>query len=644
MKRASPSVTLRWLAALALVGGCVCGAAPANLKRALPQPLPQHPGNVFVEGEPVTVSVPAAPLEVWRLLDDEDRTVVALTPTDGRARLGKLPVGFYRLRRAAATNSHWISLGVVAPLPKPTPATSPVALDVAMAWFYPREKMEAVASLCALAGANRVRDRLNWAQMEPQRGRFAGTNQYDASARAQTRAGLRVLQVNHLSPPWAGPDHKRFPTDLRDAFRFHREMARRWRGAVPAFEPWNEADIPMFGGHTGAEMASLQKAAGLGLKAGNPDVIACLNVFAHHKPGHLADLHANEAWPYFDTFNLHHYEAFAAYPKLYADFRAVSAGRPLWVTECAVPVKWAGDDKLKEPTDADLRVQAERLVKTFALSIHEGSAATFYFLLPHYVEGQTQFGLLRPDLTPRPAFLSLAAVGRLMAEAKPLGRVATTNSGLHACWFTGRKGDLLVAWSDGEELTLELPATSGTIYNHLGALQPADKPEGRRPERKPVRLALRRQPIFFVAPKGTAWKMKLTPPPAPAPRLGGKPSPIVFQALWPTNKVALDKSAYRVTAGQPQTIPVFAYNFGARKVSGRLRVEAGAGWRVEFPDRIELQPDERQELALTLTPPAAKPDAVETVKITGDFDRAGKPVLALRLLPEAADATTPRSR
>ena len=292
-----------------------------------------------------------------------------------------------------------------------------------MAWFYGPDRMDAVANLCALAGMNWVRDRLNWGEMEPQRGQFSAPNKYDASAAAQSRAGLRVLQVIHLSPPWANPNGKRFPLDLRDAHRFFEEMAKRWRGQVQAFEPWNEADIPMFGGHTGAEMASLQKAAYLGLKAGNPEVIACLNVFALHNTNQLADLNENEAWPYFDTYNLHHYEPFDNYPKLYADHRAVSAGRPLWVSECAVPVKWAGDEQLKEPSDADLRVQAERVAKTLACSLHEGSAATFYFLFPHYVEGQTQFGIVRPDLTPRPAYVALAAVGHLLADAKPLGRL-----------------------------------------------------------------------------------------------------------------------------------------------------------------------------------------------------------------------------
>ena len=168
--------------------------------------------------------------------------------------------------------------------------------------------------------------------------------------------------------------------------------ARDWQGQVLAFEPWNEADIPQFGGHTGAEMASFQKAAYLGLKAGNPRVTACLNVFASTRPSILADFHDNQAGPYLDTFNLHHYAGTDAYPGIYSAFRAVSAGKPLWVTECNVPVPWSGDPRAQEPSDRDLRVQAERVATVYAASLFEGAAATFYFMLPHYAEGQTQSG------------------------------------------------------------------------------------------------------------------------------------------------------------------------------------------------------------------------------------------------------------
>src|SRR5258707_7656903 len=200
-------------------------------------------------------------------------------------------------------------------------------------------------------------------------------------------------------------------------------MALRWRVQVTSFEPWNDADTPIFGGRIGAEIAALQKASYLGLKAGNPDVIVCQNVFASPHPRVLADFNSNCVWPYFDTFTLHHYCPLEEYPAVYAAFRAVSAGKPMWVSEFNLPVSWSGDPIEQEPSGENLHLQAERVAQLFASALHEGPVVAFYFLLPNYCEGQTQFGLLHKDLTPRPGFLALAAVGRLLADAKPVGKL-----------------------------------------------------------------------------------------------------------------------------------------------------------------------------------------------------------------------------
>jgi hypothetical protein len=217
-----------------ILAAALAGNQAQPVPRAIPTPLPGHPGHVFVAGEEVVLTPWTSDAE-WQVTDYEDRRVLSTRAAGGRLVLGRLPVGFYRLQQPAEVPS--VFLAVIDKLRAPTPATSSIALDVAMAWFYPRDRMDAAANLCARAGVNWVRDRLAWSEMEPQPRRFREFGRYDDSARAQAHAGLRVLQVGHASPAWANPVTKRFPLDLRDAYRFHREMARRWRGQILAFEP-----------------------------------------------------------------------------------------------------------------------------------------------------------------------------------------------------------------------------------------------------------------------------------------------------------------------------------------------------------------------------------------------------------------------
>lgn len=562
--------------------------------------------------------------EAWRVVDYEDKVVIKGRFKDGKAEVGPLPVGWYKVVRGGAgqlTNRAFV--GVLEPLRAPTPRNSPICMDVAMAWFFPKEEqMREVANLCQLAGINWVRDRLLWGEMEAKRGEFVASTRYDVSARVQMEAGLQVLQVAHVSAPWANPNTKRFPPDLRDFYNFWREAARRWQGQVLAFEPWNEADIAVFGGHTGSEMASLQKAAYLGLKAGNSNAIACLNVFAIRRATTLSDFHANETWPYFDTYNLHHYEPLENYPALYADHRAVSAGRPLWVSECSVRVRWQGDEQLKELSGEDLRQQSERVTKTYAQAMHERAETVFYFVLPHYSEHRLQYGVLRADLTPRPAYVAVAAAGRLLADARPIGRVETAYAGIQGFVFDakpdGKRGDVLVIWSESET-TYELPKPPRVCFDHLG----------RKRVVKGNRLELGRAPLYALLPDDA--RPPLIPQPAPAKRLPGQPGQLVLQALLPDEDTVLDKSAHTFQRGGSKAIPIFLYNFGSTVARGELRLAVPATWKAEFASRVKVEPGERKELALHLSNADAGDWTEATIRVTGDFGEAGQPVLSFRL-------------
>ena len=608
------------------------GSALANGgERTLPKPLPGHPGNLFVTGEPVVMALPTSGEEngTWRVVDYEGNTVIQGSATNGQATLGKLPVGYYELKRVrdGRPETARATFGVLAPLLAPTPRSSPIGIDVSMAWQFSAVQQEGAASLCALAGINWVRDRLSWSEMEPENGQFAPPNKYDDTARKQAQAGLQLLQVHHDSPPWASKNRKRQPTDLRDAYRFMEAMARRWRGQVMAFEPWNEGDIPPFGEHTGAELAAYQKASYLGLKAGNPNVIVCDNAFASPQPNVLADLNANSAWPYFDTFNFHHYCNLEAYPALYAVFRAASAGKPVWVSEFNIPVLWNEGSSEQEPPRGNLHLQAERIAQLFASSLHEGPAVSFYFMLPHFCEGQNQFGLLHKDLTPRPGYLALAAVGRFLADAKPLGRIRLEGDARAFVFRArpdGEERDVIVAWSTGGESMLELSERPQAIFDHLG----------RSRTNLNTKIKISTAPIFATCRKDSLARVPMQLPPARPDLKTGTPSSVVLQAVIPKVKAIPSLSAYSCSSGRPETFSIFAYNFGLQKTAGELAATVPKGWTVDLPHHIELAPGERKELTLALDCRGGLTTPADTVRITGDFGSAGEAVLSLRLAPE----------
>jgi hypothetical protein len=541
-----------------------------------------HPGNVYEAGDDVRVEIPAAWAGGWTAVDVDGKEVGrggagGAGGAGGKTELGKLPVGYFEIRNKDGAER--ITAGVVA---KNTPVdNTPIAIDAAMSWFYADpEQVRDACRLCKLAGVTWVRDRASWPELEGERGRWAAddSTRYERTMRIEHEMGLKILQVNHASPPWASKNGSRFPEDLRDAYNFYRGLAKRWKGLADAIEPWNEPDIIEFGGHTGCEIASFQKAAYLGLKAGNPDLVVNDTVFAIDRAETLEEFGANEVIGYFDRYDLHHYVRLPEYPRAYGRHRAQSGGRPMWTTEFNLTVHWA-DEKTKEPSEDELRVQGFRVGKVFAEALHEGPEKLFYFMLGHYVERNLQYGIVHTDFTPRPAYVAFANVGRLLNGAKPMGRVELGDEKLKGYLFrtkvNGADRETLVAWSETKPTTIEMP-TATALYDYLGReMKPATKAE------------LSRATVFFVLPPGGSKSLKLEPPPAKAKWVEGKASGVVLQLIGPTD---FKQSAFQPGAGNE--LKLVAYNFGDKPANGKLTLD---GATLVTAGVIEIGPGAREE-------------------------------------------------
>jgi hypothetical protein len=430
-------------------------------------------------------------------------------------------------------------------------------------------------------------------------------------------------------------------------------MAERYRGRVQAWEPWNEANIRDFGAHPIDEISSFQKAAFLGFKAGDPDLTVCWNVHASVPSwAYTTGVLENECWPYFDTYNIHTYEWPHDYAELWAPARAAACGRPIWVTEADRGTKYATDPPWCELSRHDERLKAEWMAQAYANSLFAGCNRHFHFILGHYYEARNgvQFGLLRLDKTPRPAYVALAAVGRFLAGARCLGRWTPPGKPeVNVYAFRARpdgvERDVLVAWAEQRgdwptrgKTQVDWPLPDGLaiagVYDYLGRSLGAGAP-----------VRLQSAPVFVLMPPGEARNLALETPPAPSGYRTGAPSPIVLQLRVPdgaTTRVAERpwSQIYERTckAGGEQVLEIFAYNFGDRPAGGTVLVEhVPPSWQLT-PRRavVTLEPMERRRLAFRLVVPtgAAASPRDNTVRLRGRFDSLPPAALAVRFAIE----------
>jgi hypothetical protein len=258
------------------------------------------------------------------------------------------------------------------------------------------------------------------------------------------------------------------------------------------------------------------------------------------------------------------------------------------------------------------------------------------------VEHQIQYGVLHDDLTPRPAYLAVAAVGRLLAGAKPIGRWRTDDSHAHGYLFRarpdGQEKAVLVAWRDDGDADVKLNVPTERVVDHLGR-ERAGSWIGE--------LHLSASPVFAVIPLDVASNLKLDPPPKPATQPTTKPPasaiPAVLQVQLPPTTVALKRSAYVLPPAQAHRVPVIAYNFGERETTVRLSVTTPRDLACNLVDSVTLPPNGRQEITLELGPrePTLK---ARTITIRGSVAGADVPaVVSFRIVdePPATQATQP---
>lgn len=305
--------------------------------------------------------------------------------------------------------------------------------------------MERVLNLSSIAGFGWVRQQIHWRDLEGEEGQFVWRplDRFVSAARAHD---LRIMLSVVRSPQWATSEgHTGLPDDPSTLARFLGKVAERYRGRVSAYEIWNEPNLSHeSGGKPGdpAHYLATLQAAYSAIKTADPCALvlsAPLAATQDPEPEvatddlpffealytveegtflRSADLvavhpgagphHPDERWPADAPEHSHHY--FRHIERLHQVMRRHNDPRQVWITE----VGWTVEQAHGAPQPVSEQQQADYLVDMLwrVRQRYPWVSGVFVWNLNFAVitprgDEKATFGILNPDWSIRPAFLSL---------------------------------------------------------------------------------------------------------------------------------------------------------------------------------------------------------------------------------------------
>ncbi len=288
---------------------------------------------------------------------------------------------------------------------------------------------EMIRELDALqsAGANVLRVDVAWSTIE-----WAGRGQYDPTNLAKLDTlmseasvrGLEVIATLACTPRWAstGGAWNDAPSNPADYGTFARFITARYGTELAAVEAWNEPEINnnLISSNLPAIYTQMVKALYVGAKEGNPNVDVLAGSLAYADIPFLRALYANGIKGFYDGISVHPY-ADGANPAdtsvthsfvggiqtLHAAQQAAGDSTPIWVTEFGWPTGTSKGASSEQQ-------QAEYIEEAFGIldGVPYVKGATVYELRDlgsEPADPEDNFGLLRQNFTPTPAYAAFAA-------------------------------------------------------------------------------------------------------------------------------------------------------------------------------------------------------------------------------------------
>ena len=349
-----------------------------------------------------------------------------------------------------------------APAATPSPSGFAYGFQVQL-WDFSAQGKSLVVGNVKQAGFNWMKHQVEWSTIEPAPGQY-DFRELDAIVDAGSSQGISVvLSVAHAPTFYRSPTSGLMPADPSTFQALMQTMATRYRGKVQAYELWNEENLAREAGPPNIDPSNylpLLKAGYAGVKTGDAaarTLLGALSPTGNSTPGVSMDdvaylqalyaINGGEVANYFDILGAHpsgfaippdctpdtpqcslapgwnNDPSFFAFYRVnqYHDVLVASndANKPIWFTEfgyCANSTPPAGYEYCSFVSEAD---QARFLTRAFQKSRETPYVGGMFIWNLNFQQavGQTDekwgFGLLRTNLSPRPAYGALVTLPKV---------------------------------------------------------------------------------------------------------------------------------------------------------------------------------------------------------------------------------------
>lgn len=359
------------------------------------------------------------------------------------------------------------------------------------------------------AGASWIRIPLNWSHIEPEN-TTPENYQWPSDVNEQlAKAGvlnIRVILTLKSNPSWAAT-YANGPIDLVDIGELveFMEAAVAHYGPAPYnikyWEIYNEPDntsawhAKKGWGYFGLEpdtYAQMLSALYGPMKAVDPEAQIVFGGIAYDgwesEGGHFAEdfvdrVLRNGAGAYFDVMNFHYYwpfhEKWDSYGRgiigkataMRDKLASYNVYKPLICTETSM---WSGGGS--DPYPGSDEEQSRYIPQVFARSMAVDLGATIWFRLRDYdFPGVWEYGLLRPDLSPKPSFPAYQIMARQLVPTQYIRALDSNETGsdqIEAYEFARQDGSTLtiVVWTNDEQIhALPLDTGEVTVVDKYGS-------------------------------------------------------------------------------------------------------------------------------------------------------------------------------